>query len=204
MSKKEKPKKAVITKSKAKKKTVKKPLITLKQIASPRQIIAVKALSEAVRKSKGKKSIAIGKIMREAGYSVEFSKQPSRIIKSKSFQELLAEYLPDDLLSKTHSQIITAKSIDHRTFPTATTDEEIKEIIESVSGCVVKKIQHGEQANHVWYWTPDNTSRLSAIKEGYRVRNKYPAEKHEIETTIKFEDLNDEELDKAINAIKQS
>jgi len=76
------------------------------------------------------------------------------------------------------------------------------EVIESVAGCVVQKIQHGDQANHIWYWTPDNTNRLNAIKEAYKVKNKYPADKLETTTTIKFANLDDDELDKAINAIK--
>ena len=198
---KEKPIKAVKAKAKTPKKKVEKLLIKLN---SPRQLVVVKALSEIVGKNKGKKKITMGKLMLDAGYSLAYSQSPERLTKNKTFQELLEQYLPDDLLTNNHSSIIDAKSIDHRTFPLAMSDEEMTEVIESVAGCVVQKIQHGDQANHIWYWTPDNTNRLNAIKEAYKIKNKYPAEQLDIKTTIKFEDLNDEELDKAINEIKPS
>jgi len=198
---KEKPIKAVKAKAKTPKKKVEKLLIKLN---SPRQLVVVKALSEIVGRNKGKKKITMGKLMLDAGYSLAYSQSPERLTKNKTFQELLEQYLPDDLLTNNHSSIIDAKSIDHRTFPLAMSDEEMTEVIESVAGCVVQKIQHGDQANHIWYWTPDNTNRLNAIKEAYKIKNKYPAEQLDIKTTIKFEDLNDEELDKAINEIKPS
>jgi len=188
-------------KAKIEKKVVKKPLIKLN---SPRQLVVVKALSEIVGRNKGKKKITMGKLMLDAGYSLAYSQSPERLTKNKTFQELLEQYLPDDLLTNNHSSIIDAKSIDHRTFPLAMSDEEMTEVIESVAGCVVQKIQHGDKANHIWYWTPDNTNRLNAIKEAYKIKNKYPAEQLDIKATIKFEDLDDEELDKAINAIKPS
>ena len=156
----------------------KKDKLILKELKSPRQLIVVKKLSEIVSKSKGKKKITMGKLMREAGYSATYSRKSGKLVKSKSFQDLLERYLPDDKLSKTHAEITQAKSIDHRVFPKVMTDKEMTAVIESVAGCKVRKIKHGDQANHVWFWTPDNTNRLNAIKEAYKIKDKYAPEEH--------------------------
>ena len=167
------------TKGPKKRSSCKKKTPTVKELRSPRQLVVVKKLSAIIRENKGNKKITMGKLMREAGYSPTYSKHVGKLVKSKTFQELLEEYLPDDMLSKTHANITQAKSIDHRTFPKSMTDKEMTTVIESVAGCKVKKIKHGDSANHVWFWMPDNTNRLNAIKEAYKVKNKYPAERHE-------------------------
>ena len=78
---------------------------------------------------------------------------------------------------------------------------EIIEIIESVAGCKVRKIRHGDNANHVWFWSPDNASRLGAIREAYKIKNKY--EPVETIITNKNKDLPDEQLDRIIEQKKK-
>jgi len=162
-----------------------KPVLKPRKFYSTRQQIAVKRLSEIIRSGKKNKSITIGKILRDAGYSDSYSEAPNRIIKRKSFQEALDRYLPDEVITKIHGSILQASVIDHMTFPKAMSDKEIKEVIESIDGCKVRKIKHGELANHAYFWSPDNTSRLRAVAEAYKIKNKYPAEKHKIEGEIK-------------------
>lgn len=178
-----------------KKKVTRPKKIVLTEVKSPRQLLVVKKLSEAIGKSKGKKAVSLGKIMREAGYSPSFSKYPAKLIKTKNFQELLKEHLPNDMLSKVHAQVIQASTIDHRVFPESMSDKEMTDVVESISGCKVKKIMHGEKANHVWYWTPDNANRLNAVKEAYKIKDLYPTQKHEVEFKHK---LTKEYLDRII------
>jgi hypothetical protein len=58
-----------------------------------KQVRAIKLLSENVRKP-------IGKVMLEAGYSLESSKKPKRLTDSKAFKEIMHEYFPDRVLAK--------------------------------------------------------------------------------------------------------
>lgn len=46
--------------------------------------------------------------MIEAGYSKATAKTPSKLTKSKGWQELMDSYLPDTLLAKKHKEFLTA------------------------------------------------------------------------------------------------
>lgn len=144
-----------------------------------RQIIVAKKISESIRKSKGKKIPAVGKIMEEAGYSPSYSKQAGKVVGQDAFQSLLDKYLPDDLIAETHAGIMKANALGHEVFPTDMEDEEIKEIVEGVWGGTIRKIKHLEQGTHAWYLVPDNRSRVKGVAEAYKVKAKYPAEKQE-------------------------
>lgn len=58
----------------------------------------------------------VSKAMREAGYSEAYSKNPQKIVQTKTWEELLDEYLPDDLLTKVALEGLFAKRI--QTSPT--------------------------------------------------------------------------------------
>lgn len=151
----------------------------LKKIESPRQLLAVKNLVEAVRKAKGKKSITLGKILQESGYSIAVSKHPSTIIEGKNFQRLLSKYLPDDKIASIHGDLLQASVLSHYVFPKGEDNKTIRETVESVPGCKVMKIRVQGNWKRAYFWTPDNMSRLGAIKEAYKIKNRYPAERHE-------------------------
>lgn len=76
-----------------------------------KQRIAVEKLSEIIRNSQGKKTITIGRILREAGYSESVCKAPQRVTQRKGWQELIKEYFPDDLLVKKHRELLNKKEI---------------------------------------------------------------------------------------------
>lgn len=48
--------------------------------------------------------------MREAGYSAETAKSPSKLTESKGFAELMEAYLPDDMLLRALSDDIEGKA----------------------------------------------------------------------------------------------
>jgi len=153
----------------------------LKEIRSPRQLALVTRLSDIVRKTKGKqKSITLGKLMKEVGYSDEFSKQPSRVTKSKGFQALLDKYLPDDTIAEVHGDALRASKLDHYVFPQSEDDEVIKDTIESVNGCKLIKIRKKLNWKRAYFHSPDTGNRIKAIQEAYKVKGKYPAEEHKV------------------------
>ena len=131
--------------------------------------------------------------MLEAGYSPKYAKNPKKFRLTASFQELLDENLPDWLLTEKHLELMDAKTLDHYVFPKSTDDEEIKELIEGKWGFEVMKISVQHNWKRAYFSIPDNTIRLRAVQEGYKIKNKYePAE----DTLIirNYSDLSDEEL----------
>lgn len=145
--------------------------------------------------------IADGKAMTEAGFSEAYAKNPKKLLTQKSFIELLDEYMPDDYVAMTQSELAKAAKHAHRTFPTSMTDKEITEIIESIAGCKVIKIHHGEQANHCYYWEPDGSVRHSALDMRHKIKGQYTAEKINPQNPIKA--LTDDELDAQLRQIEE-
>lgn len=57
------------------------------------------------------------KAMVAVGYSPATAKNPSNLLKSKGFRELLEEVLPDEELAKVHKSLLGSHRLDHMTFP---------------------------------------------------------------------------------------
>lgn len=68
-----------------------------------REKLAKKLLSD-------KKGKSIGKAMREVGYSKSYANNPHLVTKTKSWQDIMEEYLPDKLLAKRHKQLLNKKT----------------------------------------------------------------------------------------------
>lgn len=49
---------------------------------------------------------SVSEAMRKAGYSKAYASNPQQLVATKSFQQLLDEYLPDELLTSTHRELI--------------------------------------------------------------------------------------------------
>lgn len=109
--------------------------------------------------------------MRKAGYSHMTAITPVKLTQSRGWQQILDETFNDDMLSEVHSGLLKAKAIDHLVFPLAMTDDEITELVESVGG-TVRKFMHGETANHVWFWAPNNKARQDALKLAYDLKGR--------------------------------
>ena len=133
-----------------------------------------------------------GEAMKIAGYSENTAKAPTKMTESKGWQELMDKYLPDNDLAIRHKELLNATRLEHMVFPKSVKDKEIKSLLESVN-CNVRKIQHGDQANHVWFWAKDNIALKSALDLAYKLKGKYSAEK------IKIIDDNDEKTDEELN-----
>ena len=89
--------------------------------------------------------------------------------KSKSWQELMDQYLPDKKLAQLHKKLLGAKYLDHLVFPLALTDAEITELVKSVGG-TVKKFQHSETQTHVWFWADNTTTQAKVIELAYKLK----------------------------------
>lgn len=152
-------------------------------MATQRQKIAVTKLVEKVGNNK---PVIIGEVLQESGYSKAISENPKKVTESKGFIELMDRMgLSDEDLAKKHKTLLNATKIEHMVFPVATSDEDIKELLQGVS-CKVRKIQHGDTANHVWFFAPDNLALKNALDMAYKIKKVYdePVTPGEIPKTV--------------------
>lgn len=132
-----------------------------------RQRKAVKILVE-----NGGKSVSAA--MRQAGYSEETAKSPHKLTKSKSWQALMDEFLPQDLIARKHQELLEAEETIF--IPRG------KEILERKR--------------------PDHMARRAGIDMAHKLRGNYAPEKIELERR-KFQDMSDEELRTTIAEAKK-
>lgn len=78
---------------------------------SAKALQVAKLMSENIGMSKGE-------AMRLAGYSESTSKTPQRLTDQKSWNELMDEKLPEELVVETHKGLLTAMALDHQSFAT--------------------------------------------------------------------------------------
>jgi len=133
------------------------------------------------------------KAFKDAGYSQVVADNPKKVTESKGWEELMDTYLPDDLLAQKHNELLNATDIGHMVFPSAVKDKEIRALLKTVN-CTVKKIQHGEQANHVWFWARNNRALKDGLDLAYKLKGKYAPEKKKVE----FGNMSDDELNEKI------
>jgi hypothetical protein len=122
----------------------------------------------------------VGDILHEIGASKNLETHPAKITTSIEFQELLNEYLPAGEVLEAHKGLLRAARVDHLVFPkdeSVISDEEITAMLDQVN-CKVRKIAHGEQARHVYFFSPDNRARKDAIDMAYKLRGSYAEDKN--------------------------
>jgi hypothetical protein len=136
-------------------------------------LLRQRKLASLISENRGRKTI--GELMKLAGYSDSYAKNPQQMKETLSWQELMEKNLPDDLLSKKHNELLNATGIGHMIFPVKTTDQEITELLATVN-CTPQKFQHGDTAIHVWYWARDNKAIKEALDMAYKLKAKYPKE----------------------------
>ena len=154
--------------------------VKLKKVTpTQQQKTAFKVWSDMVRKTKGKKFISIGKVLKEAGYSKTIQRSPTKVTKTRGWLQLLEEKFPDDKLSDKMDEQLQARSIDHYAFPAFTTDKEIKKTIEGDFGFKVMRIIKVKHLKRAYFSIPDHIARDKIIDKILKLKNKYPAEKHE-------------------------
>ncbi len=127
---------------------------------------------------KGGKMTSVYQAMIDEGYSESYARSGGLATK-KTWEKLLEERLGDDKLSNIHAQLITAKKLDYMLFTAEIQDGDVYELLESV-GCTPKKIVHGLQGTHVWFWAPDNKTRKDALELAHKIRGKMSPEVVEV------------------------
>jgi len=155
---------------------------TTKKKSSIRKKMLLKKLVENGGKS-------VSKAMIEVGYAPATAKNPQKITKSKEWNELMDEYLPDSELMRVHKELINAAEINKFDFPPTERNSKIKETIESVAGCRLHHIHLYLSVKHAYYSSPDNLTRTKAIEAAYKLKNKYKGEDSTITHKFAKEDF---------------
>lgn len=156
----------------------------------------VKSLLGKGKKDVGKKTIK--KMAINAGYSEKYADK-GKVLKSKTAQELIAKYLSDNVVYKTHGELLRSSEISHFIFPKVgkknpISDDKIKEIIESVPGCRLLYIRPENYVGKIaFFQAPDAKSRKDALDMAYKIKGAYAPDKIEL-TKRKYQDLSNAEL----------
>ena len=116
----------------------------------------------------------VSKGMRDAGYTEATAKNPKNLTESKSWTDLVEEYLPDILLAKTHKELLTVPR-KIRTFLKGDLQTEIEEV--------------------------DSAAISRGLDMAYKLKNKYAATKIKFEDENK--DLTDEEVEDRLAEIRR-
>jgi hypothetical protein len=136
--------------------------------------------------------------MKAAGYSENYARNPQRFLRTKTAQELMDEYLPSDLIAKTHNELLTAGVLDSFSFPFVkggkpVSDETIKSIIENIPGCQLIYVKRDKFSVMAYFMKPDGRIRKEAIDMAYKRKGEYAPDKIEL-TKRKYQDLSNAEL----------
>lgn len=117
----------------------------------------------------GGKSVSAA--MKKAGYSDAAATNPQKLTKTKTWEELMEQYLPDRKIAQTHKKLLGSKYLDHMVFPLALSDAEITDLVRSVGG-TVKRFQHSETQTHVWFWADNTTAQAKAVELAYKLKSR--------------------------------
>lgn len=180
--------------------------------------IRAKLAMKKIVENRGK---SISKAMEAVGYSPKYAHNPNQFTKTKTFIELMDEYLPDEMIAQRHDELANAGAIQHYTFPAiirervvdnpnkkaggkikakkpeaeCISDEEIKTTIEAVPGCKLIYIKYDafQGGKTAYFQAPDYKNRKDAIDMAYKLRGKYAPEQINV-TRRKYQDLSNAEL----------
>jgi hypothetical protein len=167
-----------------------------------RQKIAAKKISEILGNYKPDDKVDLGKILREAGFSVSTSKTPKNVTESKGFQKMLDKLLPDKDTLKVHKEILQAGDIGVISFPKNMTNSEIRKLIGELPGfklLTIKSINDKKgivNYKNAYYFSPHITGRTKGLDLAYKLKGRYAPEKVKIIDPL--DDLTDKQLDERI------
>lgn len=112
------------------------------------------------------------KAIKAAGYSQELADNPQKIVESKTFLEVLEEYLPDDVLSKNHKELLEQKRIEYFVFPKKMDDKEIKGHVEA-AGLRLIVVRESDKGKLAFYSVPDAQAKSKALEMAYKLKGKF-------------------------------
>lgn len=148
----------------------------------------MKKISENVGKGQDENT-AVGNAMRELGYSDSYSNTPNKLTKTKSWNVLMEQELPDSLLTAKHKELLESKQVAKFTFPTRMKNEEIESIVNE-AGFKVIVIRPSPIGKMAFYSTANVNGVRFGLDMAFKLKNKYAPET----MNLKFAGYNKEQL----------
>lgn len=139
--------------------------------------------------------------MKVAGYSVETSKRTNKLTRTKGWEELMEEYLPEEELARAHKEMLNAGVIERIGFEKDIEDEVILEVFKKAKGCKVLYIRHYENSDKTAYvQVIDNNARKNALEMAYKLKGSYAPEKS-VQVKVNVNVEQQEKINKAIDEV---
>ena len=108
----------------------------------------------------------VAAIMAEAGIQItDVMRQLRRKVFSRRLDhQTFPTYNPQKAITDKVREEVEGLDLSEQIRGEQLTDEDIRNLLAEV-GCTVRKIVHGEQARHVYYWTDNDKTQIAAIKQ---------------------------------------
>ncbi len=154
----------------------------------PKPLERHKLLLKRISENLGK-GMSLGEAMRDVGYSESYSKSPNQIKDTRSWDTLLKEELPDNVLIERLGVLLKAKQVEKFIFPSRMKDEEI---IESVKDAGFKVITiRPSPIGKMAFYSIENTKAIdNGLTHAFKLKGKYEPE----EFNLKFNSYTKEQL----------
>ena len=150
------------------------------------------------------KGMSKSEAMRKAGYKESYARSSAQLNNKKSWQALMDEYLPRDLVAEKHNELMKSVTVKEFNFPDTISEKDIKAFAKSVSktSTYVKEVvsktnSKGVPTSSSHRWVvfaviPNGMDVKAAIEMAYKLRGEYSPEKIEVKRPL--EDVSDNEL----------
>lgn len=131
----------------------------------------------------------VGEAMIAAGYSPNTAKTPTKLTRSKGWQELMDTAFPDEMITKIQRELLEASVLSYIQFPDTEDDKVIRKDLLSMTGVKVVDIRsysdrsssgYIRKYKKVAYTIPLYPIRLRAIETILKLKNKFPSQKHTV------------------------
>ncbi len=138
-------------------------------------------------------SHSLSQAARDAGYSEAYIRS-GKLQKTKAWQEVIHDSLPDEKLLRVHGEQLEANKLRVIRFDHRMTDDEIREVLKK-GECAVVSIKRSETEAYVHFAVPDYLTRLRALDMAYKLKGRY---KQTVVIQGQYRKLNDQELEQEI------
>lgn len=119
------------------------------------------------------RGISKAEAMRRAGYSDATARNPKNLTTTKSWQELMDEYLPDDELAAKHHELLNATKFERADFPSFMEQEAIRQVLLD-NGCVPRNFETNPKTGviTVWFAVADHRVQAAGLDLAYKLKGR--------------------------------
>jgi hypothetical protein len=164
-----------------------------KSIPDKQKILASLILENTGKPPKEQKTMQ--ELMKEAGYSDGYAKNPQDLKQTSTWQQLMDKKVPEKKEVNKLAQLLEAAKLASVKFPLSMTEEQMIKVVKKIKGAKVAYISRGIKWAYVNYTIPDNSIQLETLKEVHKTRGRYK--------TDQIADKTNENMERALDRLSQ-